>query len=487
MLELFRAFQNPTAWAALAAFVCVLAYWLRVPAPKRETGALLRILGRLLDSRLMLAFLALGASWNVVFFLYEGYAVPRDVMQDIVSAQELLAGRSPYPHDMTRRIETALEREPPGFSVVAWSPTLLAKEQEARRAAAGSHWVQAHPPGMTLVTVPLVALFGIQGAYLAISALSLAALFLGLHLLRRGLHLHLTRRQALILALLVLGWFPVLGAIRNGQTGILLGTLSILCWYWLKTGRPGWAGVAVGVATCIKLYPGLLFVYLLARHRRAFAVGLATLVLLLCLPLPFAGWTAYVDHFETARGVVEEYAGYATNVGWLGFLVRLSGGAEGNIGTGRALWLGLGLVVVGAGCWLVRRGRADGDKDDQLDLECSLFVTLSVALSPIAWYHYLPVLLLPLAVLGKRVLSGTASPGAILGFVVLLLALAAPEPALMEAFNGLEGHLARYWRCLLLMPWPCVSITCLWLWLVRGYAGRREAVEGQYSVLSTQY
>ena len=457
MLEFFRALQNTTCWAMLGLFVVALIGWKRRSAPAPLRGTLDTVLPwwwlrafRKTDSppesrgpsrfipNALIALLAVGSIWNLAFSVYEGYAVPRDIMQDIVSAQELLADWSPYPHDMTQRIGIALEREPPRFSLVSWSPALLEKEREARRDAAGSDWVQAHPPGMTLLMVPLVALGGVQGSYLAFCLLSLAALLVGLHLLERGLELELTGRQKLVLSLLVVGWFPALGVFRNGQTGLVLGTLLIVCWYSLKRDRPIWAGVAAGLATCIKLYPGAVLIYLLVRHRRAFVAGSLTLALLLCLPLPFFGLTPYQDHFDTAHNVVEQYAAYPTNVGWLGMLARLSGALPGQLGIGRPLWLALGLVVVCAACLLVRRkpasssSTAGAEENEGLDLEFSLFVVLTVALSPIAWYHYLPVLLMPLAVLGQQVFRRTTSPAAVLGFTGLLLALAVPDPAFLR-------------------------------------------------------
>src|SRR5437870_3450794 len=117
---------STTFWAALLA-LCAAA---------RDR----RALPRLFSSWLFLAFVGVGACANVGLGLYKGYVVPRDFLQDAVSAQEFLAGRSLYPADMTERMRAAVEDDPPRFSLVQGLPDLSRREAEERHAALTQHW-----------------------------------------------------------------------------------------------------------------------------------------------------------------------------------------------------------------------------------------------------------------------------------------------------------------------------------------------------------
>ena len=162
---------------------------------------------------------ALGTAGNLFLALYRGYAVPRDVMQDIVSAEEYLAGRPPFPPDMTERIGAALDRDGPRGTLFERWPSLREREVRQIEEMRASHWVQAHPPFMTLFTAPFVAAFGVVGTQAAFAVIGLVSLALTLALIRRELFPHIDGRMAALVGLAVLGWDPVLTALRRGRPG----------------------------------------------------------------------------------------------------------------------------------------------------------------------------------------------------------------------------------------------------------------------------
>src|SRR5262249_46812217 len=135
-------------------------------------------------SGLFVVVLCLGAMATLSFALYKGLVLPKDIMQDIVSAQETIAGRSLYPEDMSKKIQDRLDSEPEPLSPSRWWPALREKEIEARQEARTLHWVQAHPPFMTLFFAVFVMYLNVAETYALISLLSLVALFLTLTLLR---------------------------------------------------------------------------------------------------------------------------------------------------------------------------------------------------------------------------------------------------------------------------------------------------------------
>ena len=132
------------------------------------------------------------------------------------------------------------------------------------------------------------------------------------------------------------------------------------------------------------------------RRGRLILSAILTLAVLVLLTGTVAGWGVYREHFDTARGVVEEYAAFAGNLSLLGLLAGLEGPSGLPHPVARVLYFGLGAAIVGGVVRVLRRhpGPADGEPA-RLDLEYALFTFLMVMLSPVAWDHYLVVLILP--------------------------------------------------------------------------------------------
>ncbi len=464
LLLTVRSVKNATFWLALAVMGVACARYIRSFVRRPTCDQLLRAVQKLLDSSLLFAFVGLGAVLTALFAIYMGYEAPRDIMQDIVSSQEMLQGRPLYPPNMTELFQASLAREPARLSLGRVWPVLGEKEREAREQAVTDPWIQAHPPLMTLLIAPFVALFGVHGTYLAFTLLSLGALLLSLALLHRNIGRTLSGRQVAILGLAVLGWGPVVTTLRNGQSSILLGALMIGGWFCLRRGRAVAAGVAVGAATCLKLYPGLLLLYLLLRRRRAFMAAFVTTLVLLWLPGALTGWGTYLDYFRTARFVVTMFAGYFENLSLLGLLTRMARTPDPQFAT-KALFVGSGLVIVGSVGWLVgHRLDVNAEKTQALDLEYALFVALMPLLSPVAWDHYLTILLLPLAVLGQRILEPASSRAGLLGFLGLAVVLSVPRAMFFWRF-ATGDTITSSSPNLLLVSLPTLALAALCVWM----------------------
>jgi uncharacterized membrane protein (UPF0136 family) len=447
-------------WAALCTFVVVLASWLRCRTAPEGHGLLVP---GLFSSSVFLVFLALGAFFNLGYGLYRAYVAPRDILQDIVSAQECLAGRSLYPDHMNELFQMALEREGDRPSPFWWSDSFRAREEEARQENLREHWVQAHPPFSTLVFVPLVAALGVLGAQSAFTLLSLMCLLGSLFLVVRGLGLHLQWRHLGCLILFALGVEPVVTVFRGGQTGLALGFLLIVGWYQLRRGWPVLAGICVALASGLKMFPGLLFLYLLIRHRRAFASALVTLAALLLFTGLVTGWDTFAEYASTAREVTEEYQVYPSNLSLLGLVSRLLGPEA--LGKARVVFFILGGLIGTGLVWLLSRRPRPAESDpESLDLEYSLFISLMPLLSPISWDHYLSVLILPLVVLGRRALTPSASWGAALGFLGMVVVLSIPDTSFTWPFSDLEGN-ARFVVSLVVLPLRTYALLALCSWL----------------------
>src|SRR5438105_4091287 len=93
-----------TLWAAVLTFLVVLVSGLRSRAAPPLSVRPNTPLPGFLTTSLFLGFLAAGMFFNLGYGLYKGYVAPRDLMQDIVSAQEFVAGRSLFPDRMNERM-----------------------------------------------------------------------------------------------------------------------------------------------------------------------------------------------------------------------------------------------------------------------------------------------------------------------------------------------------------------------------------------------
>jgi uncharacterized membrane protein len=94
--------------------------------------------------------------------------------------------------------------------------------------------------------------------------------------------------------------------VRAGQASALLGALIVIAWYCIQKDRPVWAGVSIGVASSLKLFPAVLLIYFLLRHRRAFLAGVATILAVNATTAAFCGLQSFPDYLQTAHFVAQK-------------------------------------------------------------------------------------------------------------------------------------------------------------------------------------
>ena len=148
----------------------------------------------------------------------------------------------------------------------------------------------------------------------------------------------------------------------------------------LTSGRDARAGTWIGLATALKLFPGLLLVYCAARRRwRACAVGVVVsvgLTVLSLLAIGGADAAAAAQRWWTLD-LAGEWLSHLGNQSLLALVLR-AGGSH-----GLALALGLGLCALVAAAL-----RHEGDPShDTPAAEVGIVTLLAVLLAPIAWSH----------------------------------------------------------------------------------------------------
>jgi hypothetical protein len=209
----------------------------------------------------------------------------------------------------------------------------------------------------------------------------------------------------MLLALLMLSWYPTWLHLHLGQITILLCALVFGAWYYLRRGHDGRAGALLAVAAVLKIYPVFLLGYLVLRRRwralwAAVAVGLA-LVLAQAAIEP----RQWLDYFTiVAPRNAAEWTNSPRNASLAGIGMRLFVGNDEvrPVFDAPAVepFVRVALYALVLGCVALVLGRRRRAPD--LDGEFGLFVCAMVLLSPLSWEHSYIFLLLPLGVIWAR-------------------------------------------------------------------------------------
>ena len=196
---------------------------------------------------------------------------------------------------------------------------------------------------------------------------------------------------------------PMRETVNFGQVNMLL--LAIVAGDLLLLVGPGrrYAGVGIGLATAIKLTPGLFVLYLLLTRRyRAAAVAAATATaatLFAAAVIPDASREFWTDALWNTGRIGSQ--SFISNQSWNGFVARLDPTQP-----SRPLWLFLALATLVFWAWRVRRaGRVSGNPDDLFGL--AVTGVAGCLVSPITWIHHLVWLLPALALLFDRAMDSS--------------------------------------------------------------------------------
>ena len=175
---------------------------------------------------------------------------------------------------------------------------------------------------------------------------------------------------------------PTRETITFGQINMLLILLIVGDLLFAVPRKWRLAGAGIGLATALKLFPGIFIVYLLVTRRwRAAIVASATAAgatLLAAAIAPRASWQFWTDAlWSTDRVGRTDYTG---NQSLQGLLARLTAPAE----PPRLAWLLLVVAVAGFGLWRAARAARDGDEITGM----ALTGLVAALISPITWPHH---------------------------------------------------------------------------------------------------
>jgi hypothetical protein len=267
--------------------------------------------------------------------------------------------------------------------------------------------VNAHPPGAILLALPLAGL-AYRDAALVWNLTSLGMLAASLCLVAKSMRIPISFWSIFPLATLLLLCTPLLMQQHLGQLNLVILLLLTGVWTADRSGHPVMAGVCLGVATTIKIFPGFLFLYFILRGRwKTVIAGAVSLFLLTGFTAALFGLEAYRYYFFDVLPRVAKFRGLWANASLVGFWVKLFDPPP-EYPRVVPIWqspvaarLGIAMscsAILAVLAWIIRRARSLPERD----LAFGLAVTAMLLVSPITWEHYLLLLLVPIALAWVR-------------------------------------------------------------------------------------
>jgi len=331
-----------------------------------------------------------------------------------------------------------------------------------------------HPPLVGILSLPL-GFLSYEKVALIWLMFELVCLLATLLLFLRWWGASLNPIKVAVLFGLGLLWTPVNEELWQGQFMSFLLLLLVGAWLALRAGKQVLGGVLLGGLIAIKMmaWPIVLFLALRRQWRSAGAAA-AVVVTANLLAMAVMGVNVVTDYYLKAgplnaklwRPAEWNFSVWAWGIRLFegaGFSYHLSPWWPAPALATIATYL-LPLVVLLLGMALAWRAA-------NFDTAFSLLAVVSILVSPIAWYFYLLLALIPLVVLARRLVKMglPVEPSVLaLGFWLLMSIKPGIYDQLAKSFvvqSTPEGMLAVPFAAGLLTLVPMAALLC-WLWLV---------------------
>lgn len=361
--------------------------------------------------------------------------VPSDFMQDYWAARSIRDGRSIY--------------------------DLRAFGQEEQLDSV----TNAHPPFVAVLFLPLTLLSS-GDAFKVFGGLSLLLYLGGLWCVLRTLQI---RVEAIAVVGLALCWYPFIAHIALGQISLLLVASILGAWCCLRHGREWEAGVLLGFACAIKLFPLIFALYLLLRRRwKALALMVLMASFFFVIPLAVVSPDDYGRYFlEVTPNNFSNCVFFPVNLSMISVINRFLSEGPWVVPLADAPQLiqpltwtfTLAVVLILCKKLLDLPSNTHGD-----DLAFSYVCLAMLLLAPISWLHIFPLLILPFGLIVEEFQRSHVQK---LKLCLLLIFLAVSLPY-FQIGSSLAEVYAPYrvpWYVALVLILPILGIGSLW-WLL---------------------
>ena len=297
---------------------------------------------------------------------------PADASIDWAGARVLVEGKNPYDDENLRRFGMNEEK---GLG---------------------------HPPTALLWFLP----FGnsdVDEMKLAWTILTLGWLFLLLMIAVTELQFPWPRVTTLCLfgAVLHTSWMD--DHFQMAQLSTLIALLYTLAWQFRRRGRDTLAGISLGLACTLKLFPGVVILLLLLekRVRLAIAAFVTWLALAAAVTLRIGHLHCWQQFLSQTEWYTRYWMAHIRNGAIQGIVQRLhypvcqyGEGLHAVWRTGSIIASLVSLTLIAGAFFLCRRARIDR-LPAAADLSFGTYAVLSLVTNPYVWEHYNVILLLP--------------------------------------------------------------------------------------------
>ncbi len=336
----------------------------------------------------------------------------------------------------------------------------------------------AHPPVSVLAALPFAA-FGYRVAFVLWNLASITALAVSMWLIMRRAGLAFGRVWIFPVVTLLLTSGALTHHLFQGQWNLILLLLMTGCWAADRGGREVLGGSLLGAAMALKLFPGFLLLYFVARRQwRSVASAGAVFVLLNAAALAVFGVESIRTYFFEVVPQLGQFRDTWTNASLMGFLSRLFDGSrsghvypllKSELLMQAAYVIASGLLVLAAG-WRVWQAKSR----PQRDVAFGLCIIAMLLISPVTWNHYFVMLILPLAVLWRA--AGTSvSKRSFVAVAVLMLLTIQPQWIWNVAIPGREGaYVALPWQTLVYISIQFYMLLALFLFAAHSSQSARS-------------
>jgi alpha-1,2-mannosyltransferase len=312
-----------------------------------------------------------------------------------------------------------------------------------------------HPPTSVLLFIP-VARFSYPDAMCAGNAISLLAFFVSLAIVAAVLHLPWSL-CCLGLAMLVF-CHPVYGNLFQGQMTLILVLLVTAMWALDRSGRSGAAGVLLGTAAAIKLFPAYLVVYYISQGRvRPLIAALISFLTLTLITVLVLGLEAYHDYIKVVLPWNAELriSNYNLSIAGVWHWIFHPATDKNSVSLLSSLALARWGTLISSFMitMIVARAANRARGSTQSELAFAMTAIAMLLVSPVTWDFSLPILLAPFTLIARSLVKARS----LWLFAALLLVIVvdcAPEPILKELMLGGRFLNACSWTSMRSAPSP---------------------------------
>jgi hypothetical protein len=295
-------------------------------------------------------------------------------------------------------------------------------------------YINNHPPATAIILVPL-SFFPYKVAGIIWTLLSIVLYLYTGWLVINELNLHLPIEYIFVVIGFGLCWHPFLIHIGQGQWSILIGFCLAVCWISLRHDRNILAGVVLGLACLIKLFPGLLLLYMLFTKRlKAMVTTLLVIIFGTIITGIIVNPKDIIYYFTTVISYdTNMYSITPTNYSASGILSKFFSNSYGNWVTPIFIspipihWLTL-IVDIILIFYLLIILRRHQNNQNYKDIIFSLFIISMLFISPVSWQHSLTVLILPVFIIYSNMKNRTLGSKYVYSLAILgLILLSIPD------------------------------------------------------------